>query len=162
MNERLKKAALDVIDDLERYAGRSGPGPDARLLELKGALGIEVPPPAGDDPLSARRKVAEFATYLDGFLVKLKARVDAYYAEHYEHVPPPTFRAPLKGTRRYVKVVRYDEAGSRSVHCFVEKATGLYFKPASWSAAAPHARGSIYATNPLEGITPSGSVVYLA
>lgn len=36
--KRLVQAATAVLDDLERYARRSGPGPDERLLELSRAL----------------------------------------------------------------------------------------------------------------------------
>lgn len=43
--------------------------------------------------------------------------------------------------RKYLKVVMVDSStGSRSVHAFVEKSTGLLFKAASWAAPAKGAR----------------------
>ena len=38
----LLKAAKDVIDDLERYAGRCDPGPDKRLAELRRIIAMAV------------------------------------------------------------------------------------------------------------------------
>ena len=48
----------------------------------------------------------------------------------------------IEDGRKYVKLVS-NRNGSRSVWCFVDKATGSIFKPASWKAPAKHARGNI-------------------
>ena len=34
-------AATDCLDDLARYAGKSGPGPDRRLATLRETLGLD-------------------------------------------------------------------------------------------------------------------------
>jgi len=54
-----------------------------------------------------------------------------------------TFSAEIG--KRYVKIV-LNVRGGRSVYCFVEIATGLVYKSASWRAPAKHPRGTIYAT----------------
>jgi hypothetical protein len=41
--------------------------------------------------------------------------------------------------RKYYKVV-YNDAGHRSVHCFVDKVTGDVYKSASWNAPAKGVR----------------------
>lgn len=41
---------------------------------------------------------------------------------------------------RYVKVTQMTPNGQTSVHAFVERATGLVFKPAGWAAPAKGAR----------------------
>ncbi len=46
--------------------------------------------------------------------------------------------------RRYVRVVRSDDCGGRSVHCFVDTKTGNVLKAASWKTPAKHARGNIF------------------
>ena len=45
--------------------------------------------------------------------------------------------------RRYKRIVRAD-AGSRSVHCFVDTTNGNVLKAAGWKAPAKHARGNIF------------------
>lgn len=46
------------------------------------------------------------------------------------------------GGRKYDRVV-VDIVGQRSVHCFVERATGLVYKAAGWAAPAKDARHDI-------------------
>ena len=60
--------------------------------------------------------------------------------------------------RKYAKVIR---SGGGGVYCFVDRKTGDVLKAASWSAPAKHARGSIYAADPLAGVGPYGAA-YLA
>lgn len=55
--------------------------------------------------------------------------------------------------RKYAKVVR----GGGGVYCFVDRKTGDVLKAASWKAPAKHARGSIYAADPLAGVGPYGA-----
>lgn len=46
--------------------------------------------------------------------------------------------------RAFVRIVRADSCGGRSAYCFVERATGLIFKPAGWKGPARNfSRGSI-------------------
>ena len=46
---------------------------------------------------------------------------------------------------KYVKVVKISSGGSRSVHSFVEKATGNIWKAASWKSPARNfVRGNVF------------------
>ena len=55
--------------------------------------------------------------------------------------------------RKYAKVL--DDHG---VYCFVDRKTGDVLMAASWSAPAKHARGNIYAADPLAGVDKFGAV----
>ena len=46
----------------------------------------------------------------------------------------------IESGRKYHKVIMETEAGSRSVHAFVDKKTGEVYKPASFKAPAKHVR----------------------
>ena len=46
---------------------------------------------------------------------------------------------------------------SRSVYCFVEKATGYIYKPDGWKRPAKGVRGSIFSANPVSGVTAYGT-----
>ena len=62
--------------------------------------------------------------------------------------------------QKRVRVVRSDvgNVNSRSVHCFVDMATGDVLKADGWAKPAKHARGNIYdAKNGLGGMSPYGA-----
>jgi len=82
--------------------------------------------------------------------IKLHEKSVRYFAKHYANLTAPIFTFDPKG-RKYVRIVRSDVDGSaRSVVCFVERATGLIWKAASWKAPAKNfPRGSIHDTNRL-------------
>lgn len=61
--------------------------------------------------------------------------------------------------RRYVRLVRTNESGGRSVHCFVDKTNGNVLKAAGWKAPAKHARGNIFGK--FEGSMSEYGAVYL-
>ena len=46
----------------------------------------------------------------------------------------------IESGRKYHKIIMETEAGSRSVHAFVDKKTGEVFKPASYKSPAKHVR----------------------
>ena len=46
----------------------------------------------------------------------------------------------IESGRKYHKIIMETEAGSRSVHAFVDKKTGEVYKPASFKAPAKHVR----------------------
>lgn len=48
-----------------------------------------------------------------------------------------------KGGRKYVRIVDNYGNGQRSVHAFVDLATGDLLKPAGWSGPAKGARGNL-------------------
>lgn len=83
-----------------------------------------------------------------------------------------TFAVPtveiVKGGRKYIKLIAGENdpvtgeaRPSRSVHSFVEVATGDIFKPASHSAPAKHARGNIYRGNGADSLESAGHIRYL-
>lgn len=60
--------------------------------------------------------------------------------------------------RRYVRVVKSDDFGSRSVYCFVDQTTGNVLKADGWKRPAKHARANIYAEDGgLGGVGPYGA-----
>jgi hypothetical protein len=72
----------------------------------------------------------------------------------YTNFAPSTLSIDPNG-KKYIKIVRTDFSDSRSVHCFIEKATGDVLKAAGWNAPAKHARGNIYRLGQ-EGVGPYG------
>jgi hypothetical protein len=91
------------------------------------------------------------AEAMTAFLTKLQAMMTAHYAAM--KLPAPKMEA-MEG-QKFARVIRTGPA-ERSAYCFVEKSTGLIFKPAGWKGPAKHARGSIY-TAELSGLTPYGA-----
>lgn len=91
----------------------------------------------------------DFETSLTRWLEQAQGIInDAWTKAGYTHAKPPLLT--LQCGQKNIKVVRTDDNGngpSRSVHCFIDIATGDVLKAASWKAAAKHARGSIYDTS---------------
>jgi hypothetical protein len=91
----------------------------------------------------------------DAALEDFRRTAEDVYRQHFAD-SEFTFAVPrvqlMKPGKRYVKLVRVDEdpktgelwSHTRSVHSFVELATGDIFKPASYKVPAKHARGSIF------------------
>lgn len=76
------------------------------------------------------------------FCAYLQDLTNKYFALHYDRLTPPTV-APDFGGRKYIRITR-----DRSAHCFVERATGLIWKAASWKAPALNfPRGNIRERN---------------
>lgn len=61
---------------------------------------------------------------------------------------------------RFLKVA-VESGSQKSVHSFIDLATGEIFKPASWRAPADTARGNILAGSGLSALAPTGHVRYL-
>ena len=82
------------------------------------------------------------------FCVKLANKHAAYFAEHLTNLTAPTFT--FKKGSKYAKIVRHENCGSGvSVVCFVELATALIWKAASWKAPAKNfSRGNVRSSNP--------------
>lgn len=85
------------------------------------------------------------------FCAAIEASTATFFAKHYANLTPPKFYADPKG-RKYIRIVcenQFRNTGpnsytSRSVHCFVERDTGLIWKAAGWKAPARNfSRGSI-------------------
>ena len=56
----------------------------------------------------------------------------------------------IESGRKYHKLIMETEAGSRSVHAFINKRYGHVYKPASWKAPAKHIRYNLLVDNSRE------------
>lgn len=82
-------------------------------------------------------------------------------AEHYANMQlkPDTFS--IEPGRKFLKVVQ-SGTWSRSVHAFIDKATGALYKPASWKAPVKDARYNLLTDLPLleQKFDPYGGYLY--
>ena len=98
-----------------------------------------------------------FDAILDAWIADAQKNIDAHYARNLPNLTP-TKLTKDEGGKRFVRIVKNDGEGTgRSVFCFVEKATGDVYKAASWKAPAKHARGYIFAPNPIAGVNEYGA-----
>jgi hypothetical protein len=116
--------------------------------------------------------VAKNFTAFDEALENFRAYAEGVKRTHFAD-SDYTFAVPTveisKGGKRYIKLIAGENdpvtgeprSHSRSVHSFVEVATGDIFKAASFKAPAKHARGNIYRGNGAEALTDVGGVRYL-
>ena len=94
----------------------------------------------------------EFNTALQSFV---DGCADISKQGRYHSLQPFSFS--IEWLNKRVRVVRED-TGSRSVHCFVDMATGDVLKADGWSRPAKHARGNIYRPdNGLKAMGPYGA-----
>lgn len=95
-----------------------------------------------------------FAQALDAFIAASQAKIDAYYAEQYEHVKAPTLS--YEAGPKNVRIVKNDTV-SRSVYCFVRIEDGAILKADGWKKPAKGVRGSIYRNNGQDAVTHHGA-----
>jgi hypothetical protein len=94
----------------------------------------------------------EFETKLLSFVEGCKA----ICAKHGLNKDTIGFEVLLKRVRVYRCYSGQDD--QRSVHCFIDLATGDVLKSASWTTPAKHARGNIFDEhNGLRGMGPYGT-----
>jgi hypothetical protein len=94
------------------------------------------------------------ATDLELFRCLLQDMIKTYYAKHYalnNDVP----LIEITPAKKYARIVRA-QGGQSSSYGFVDMTTGDLLKAASWTQPAKHARGNIFAENPLAGCGPYG------
>ena len=109
-----------------------------------------------------------FDEALEDFRATAEGILRSYFAHNDYTFAVPTIEI-AKGGRKYIKLIRGENdpetgeprAFSRSVHSFVEVATGDIFKAASFKAPAKHARGNIYRGNGADALTDDAHVRYL-
>jgi hypothetical protein len=80
-------------------------------------------------------------------LIGLKDVIVADYARFLKEIDgsKDKFGIEFETGSKYVKVVSISGGGSRSVHCFVEKANGNILRAASWKSPARNfIRGNVY------------------
>jgi len=88
----------------------------------------------------------DFATALDQYVAALNAAQAARYAVQFPSLKPDVYSIDPNG-RKYVRIVSTvgGTTDQRSVHVFVERATGLIWKADGWKKPALNfSRGSIY------------------
>jgi hypothetical protein len=86
---------------------------------------------------------AKIIARLEGFVKNLQTETNAYFAEHYAILTPPTIE--VEEGSKFWKIVKADS--QRCVHSFVSKANGDIYKAATWRAPAKHVRGNIFDAN---------------
>lgn len=92
------------------------------------------------------RTEAEFETALTAYVAALNTESVAYYTEQFPTLKPTVYSVDPNG-RKYVRIVATvgGTTDQRSVHVFVEKATGLVWKADGWKKPTLNKpRGSIY------------------
>jgi hypothetical protein len=80
-------------------------------------------------------------------LIGLKDVIVADYAKFLKEIDgsKDKFGIEFEAGSKYVKIVSISGGGSRSVHCFVEKANGNILRAASWKSPARNfIRGNVY------------------
>lgn len=81
-------------------------------------------------------------------LIGLKDVIVADYAKFLSNLnclEKDKFGIEFEAGSKYVKVVSISAGGSRSVHCFVEKANGNILRAASWKSPARNfVRGNVF------------------
>jgi hypothetical protein len=80
-------------------------------------------------------------------LIGLKDVIVADYSKFLKEIEctKDKFGIEFEAGSKYVKVVSISGGGSRSVHCFVEKANGNILRAASWKSPARNfIRGNVY------------------
>lgn len=101
------------------------------------------------------KEMKDFKEQLQDFMDALQVMINDYYVSQGYSFEAPTVSIG-KGGRKYIRIVRQDMS-QRSVHCFIEVATGDILKAASWASPAKYARGNIFNKNMLLGVGPYGA-----
>ena len=89
--------------------------------------------------------VSDFIAVLNAKEVARRVEVNANHFSEYGRLLYPeggqyvTYTAE-KGGRKYTRIVETQVGGGRSVHCFIDKATGDVLKGAGWARPARGAR----------------------
>jgi hypothetical protein len=93
---------------------------------------------------------------LANFLVKAQEIVDRDRNAKFPTLARQVLQVAGEG-RRYMHIAITSEDGSRSSFCWIDLTNGDVLKSESWKKPAKHARGNIFAENPVSGITAYGA-----
>jgi len=162
MTEALKNALSVIVLDpkLSALIAESDPKAFAQAcaaLELAKSpldrLKAELDPTV--EAIEAELEQNDFETALASFVEKLQVSVNEHYAKNYKNLSPSVISVDPRGSK-YKRIVT-TSGSSRSVHCFIEVATGDIWKAASWKAPAKNfPRGNIYNDDPTTGTNVYG------
>jgi hypothetical protein len=98
----------------------------------------------------------EFTEALRAFIGHVEQVTGDHYRATAPSLPLPSFS--LEVGQKNIRVVRTDYGDNRSVHCFVDMATGDVLKADSWKRPAKGPRGNIRnADNGRGALTPYGT-----
>jgi hypothetical protein len=104
---------------------------------------------------------------LEKFLKYGNKQIEAYFKKNYDKTHARgQYRqiALLKPGKKYDRVVnvRADEMkkSDGGVHCFIERETGIIYKPKGWTGPAKDGRASIFKPATYKKIDPHGSWLY--
>lgn len=125
-------------------------------VKAKVLAALDTEAPAADEtytPPEAMLCESNFDDALWKFVKGVQKIVNDAFTK-YENLTAPTIEIEMG--KRYVKVVKVDPNGGRSVWGFVDKTNGDILKAASWKAPAKHARGNIFSENPFKGMSWTG------
>ena len=100
-------------------------------------------------------RMTNFEGALEAFLASIRECISAHLVRNnFKNLTVPTISVD-PGGHKYARIVR-DDGSSRSVFCFVNKATGDILKADGWKGPAKGARGNIYDNAGKGAITPYG------
>jgi len=91
---------------------------------------------------------------LDAWVAKVHEMRETYREAHFANLDPVPLT--IEKGRKYARIVA-NHSNQRMVYCFVQLANGDILKSATWRAPAKHARGNIFAADPLSGVTQHGA-----
>jgi len=104
------------------------------------------------------------ANFMEAFneACKKEAEKCATDSMHYTEQLDEGYFHPIQnaGGRKFIKLLSVN-GSSRSVYCFIDKATGDIFKPASYNARAKGVRGNIFDPATYKNIDIYGSWLYI-
>jgi hypothetical protein len=96
---------------------------------------------------------APTSTEIEAFRAKLEVMVNGSRIK--SGLTDPTHIETTIGNR-YAKLIKSYGGQNRSTYGFIDLRNGDLLKAASWNAPAKHARGNIFAPDPLAGCGPYG------
>ncbi len=158
--DRIVTRAITSTNPASRgyYLGDDGEPNHETLTEYHGAVAVRersmvtllVPSSCWDKSITLDTTVSAapknmnpaVAVAMDAFLDNVQALINKDYENNkYTNAPILT----LEYGRKFVRVVKQDKTGGRSVHCFIDVATGDVYKAASYKQVAEGIRGNILA-----------------
>jgi hypothetical protein len=112
------------------------------------------------EPTVSTAPTQDFEAALAKFLEQAQAMIDAHRTRNFPNIPREVLK-PEMG-KRYVRVWKNTEQGLKEhgrgcCYCFVDTTNGNILKPASWKGPAKGARGNIYESDAVKGVTPYGA-----